>query len=56
LIQNKVESFVKETGWFHPEFIKTPNLHCGEIGYIATGIKNPEKVRVGETNYFGFRL
>lgn len=49
LIQNKVEGFVKETGWFRPELVKSDGIRCGEIGYIATGIKDPEKVRVGET-------
>lgn len=49
LIQNKVEGFVKETGYFKPESVKSSGIYCGEIGYIATGIKDPEKVRVGET-------
>jgi GTP-binding protein LepA len=49
LIQNKVEGIVKETGYFKPQFEKSAGLMCGEIGYIATGVKDPEKVRVGET-------
>ncbi len=49
LIQNKVEGQVKETGYFFPEMKKSAGLFCGQIGYIATGVKNPEKVRVGET-------
>lgn len=49
LIQNKVEGFVKETGFFKPELAKSADINAGEIGYIATGIKDPEKVRVGET-------
>lgn len=49
LIQNKAEGFVKETGYFRPELVKSGGIRCGEIGYIATGIKEPEKVRVGET-------
>lgn len=49
LIQNKVEGIVKETGYFNPEMEKSEGLVCGEIGYIATGVKDPEKVRVGET-------
>jgi len=39
----------KEVGYFVPEFKKCPALISGEIGYIATGIKETEKVRVGET-------
>lgn len=49
LIQNKLEGFAKETGYFKPQMQKTGGLFCGEIGYIATGVKDPEKVRVGET-------
>jgi GTP-binding protein LepA len=49
LIQNKVEGIVKETGYFKPQLEKSSGLVCGEIGYIATGVKDPEKVRVGET-------
>lgn len=49
LIQNKVEGLVKETGYFKPQLEKSSGLVCGEIGYIGTGIKDPEKVRVGET-------
>ena len=49
LIQNKEEGAVKEVGYFHPTLKKSPEIFAGEIGYIATGIKDPEKVRVGET-------
>jgi GTP-binding protein LepA len=49
LIQNKVDGIVKETGYFLPQLEKSADLKCGEIGYIATGVKDPEKVRVGET-------
>jgi len=49
LIQNKAEGLVKETGYFKPQLTKSEGIGTGEIGYIATGIKDPEKVRVGET-------
>lgn len=49
LIQNRIGCFAKETGYFKPQLQKSNSLKTGEIGYIATGIKNPEKVRVGET-------
>ena len=49
LIQTKTESEAKEVGYFKPELVATGELKAGEIGYIATGIKEPEKVRVGET-------
>jgi len=49
LIQGKTESEVKELGFFKPEMRQTEELKAGEIGYLATGIKEPGKVRVGDT-------
>ncbi len=49
LIQNSIEGFVKEAGYFRPQLKKSDGIKTGEIGYVATGIKDPEKVRVGET-------
>jgi len=49
LIKGEVESQVKEVGFFKPELIKIESLESGEIGYIATGIKESRKVRVGDT-------
>jgi len=49
LIQGKIKGEVKEVGIFKPELISTGELKTGEIGYIATGIKDLEKVRVGDT-------
>jgi len=49
LIQTKTEGEAKEVGYFKPELGAIGELKAGEIGYIATGIKEPEKVRVGET-------
>ena len=40
---------VKEIGYFLPQFSPQKKLSAGEIGYIATGIKEPGKVRVGDT-------
>jgi len=40
---------VKELGYFKPEFFPQKKLSAGEIGYIATGIKEPGRVRVGDT-------
>ncbi|MFA5355357.1 MAG: translation elongation factor 4 [Candidatus Paceibacterota bacterium] len=39
----------KEVGVFNPEMVSFPELKAGEIGYIATGIKETGKVRVGDT-------
>lgn len=49
LIQTKIEGEAKEVGCFRPELKVAKELKAGEIGYIATGIKEPGKVRVGET-------
>ena len=49
LIQGRVKGEVKEVGIFKPELTPVEGLKEGEIGYIATGIKNPDKVKVGET-------
>ena len=49
LIQGKTKAEVKEIGIFKPELISTGELKAGEIGYIATGIKEPERVRAGDT-------
>ncbi len=38
-----------ELGYFVPERAAEERLGAGEIGYIATGIKEPERVRVGDT-------
>ncbi len=49
LIQSKAEGKIKEIGYFAPELSPQKELKAGEIGYIATGIKEPGKVRVGDT-------
>ncbi len=38
-----------EVGYFGPKLTESPKLLAGEIGYIATGIKVPDTVRVGDT-------
>jgi len=43
---------IKELGYFTPEFKKTDELCVGEIGYIATGIKEPSLIYVGDTIAF----
>ena len=45
----KVEADIKELGYFKPKLFPEKKLSAGEIGYIATGIKEPSKVRVGDT-------
>ena len=40
---------IKEVGYFSPEFKVKDRLSAGEIGYIATGIKDPDAIRIGDT-------
>lgn len=49
LVQAGLTIQAKEVGYFTPQLTKSKILKAGEIGYLATGIKEPEKVRVGET-------
>ena len=49
LTQVKNPGEAKEVGFFKPELVKMSALTAGEIGYIATGIKEPGKIRVGDT-------
>lgn len=49
LLAAKVSSQIKEVGYFLPNLCECEYLKEGEIGYIKTGIKEPLKVRVGDT-------
>ena len=49
LFASNLDFEIKEIGYFNPELIEKETLSAGEIGYIATGIKEPGKVRVGDT-------
>ena len=45
----------KEIGIFAPELVKKENLEEGEIGYIATGVKDVEGIKIGDTVVQGTR-
>ena len=49
LLATGARSESKEVGYFNPELSKQGRVIAGEIGYIATGIKEPGLVRVGDT-------
>jgi len=49
LMASKTEADIKELGYLNPKFSPQKQILSGEIGYIATGIKEPGKVRVGDT-------
>ncbi|MEK7217754.1 MAG: translation elongation factor 4, partial [Patescibacteria group bacterium] len=45
----RAKAEVLEVGYFSPGFVPSPSLEAGEIGYIATGLKDPGQIRVGDT-------
>jgi len=49
LMGTEVEAEVLETGYFSPVLEKTDGLETGEVGYVATGLKDVKAVRVGDT-------
>jgi len=49
LIATDTHSKIKETGYFTPQLKPVPELSEGEIGYIATGIKDPQRIKIGDT-------
>jgi GTP-binding protein LepA len=52
LRQAKYKFKILEVGIFKPELYKTEILEEGMIGYLATGIKNPGILKIGETITF----
>ena len=49
LMGTNVEIEVLETGFFSPVLEKTSGFSTGEVGYVATGLKDVKSVRVGDT-------
>jgi GTP-binding protein LepA len=49
LMSTGKESEVIELGFFSPDMIASPTLRCGEVGYIATGLKVVKDLQVGDT-------
>lgn len=45
----KASGHILETGYFTPQLTLNKGLSSGEIGYIATGVKVPDLVKVGDT-------
>jgi GTP-binding protein LepA len=40
---------IKEVGFFTPQMKKVNEIGDGEIGYIVTGLKDPHKIKIGDT-------
>ena len=38
-----------EVGYFNPQMLPSDSLRCGEVGYIATGLKDVRLAKVGDT-------
>lgn len=49
LLATNTSTEIKELGYFNPGRSSQNKLCAGEIGYIATGIKEPGKVHAGDT-------
>lgn len=49
LAQSGAKFSIQEIGVFKPERFQTSELHPGSIGYVATGIKDPAVVKIGDT-------
>jgi len=49
MLGTEKEGVTVEVGLFHPNLEPTDILHAGEIGYIATGLKEVGHCRVGDT-------
>lgn len=48
-LREGIEARVQEVGIFSPNLQKTDVLESGQIGYIKTGIKEVERIKVGDT-------
>jgi len=48
-LKSKTKSEIIELGIMKPQLEKTDSLKAGDIGYIATGLKEVDKCRVGDT-------
>lgn len=42
-------SYLQEVGYFKPQRVKLEKLSTGEVGYLATGLKDIHTVKVGDT-------
>ncbi|MCF7854724.1 MAG: translation elongation factor 4 [Candidatus Pacebacteria bacterium] len=49
LFTSKLETEVKETGFFRPKMTPVESLSTGDVGYIITSIKDPADIRIGDT-------
>lgn len=49
MVATSAEVKTKDIGYLKPKLVAGQSIKNGEIGYIATGIKDPDKVKIGDT-------
>jgi GTP-binding protein LepA len=49
LMASGAEAELLEMGYFRPALVPVPLLTAGEVGYVATGLKNVREAQVGDT-------
>ncbi|MDD5747907.1 MAG: translation elongation factor 4 [Actinomycetota bacterium] len=49
LMETGTKAQVESIGYFSPDMIPIDELHKGEVGFVATGIKDVSKIPVGDT-------
>jgi GTP-binding protein LepA len=49
LMASGAEAELLELGVFRPALVPVPELRAGEVGYVATGLKNVRQAQVGDT-------
>jgi GTP-binding protein LepA len=49
LMASGAEGDLLELGVFRPQLVPVPSLAAGEVGYVATGLKNVREAQVGDT-------
>ena len=49
LMASGAEAELIELGYFRPALVPVPLLTAGEVGYVATGLKNVREAQVGDT-------
>jgi GTP-binding protein LepA len=49
LMASKAETELLELGVFRPQLVPVKSLRAGEVGYVATGLKNVREAQVGDT-------
>jgi len=52
MINSATRAQAKEVGWFRPDRFPREQIESGEIGYVVLGIKEPDRVRIGDTITF----